>query len=99
MTEALWHGLTLAACIFGMAWLALSMTVHWQQACSALPAATRLRRLRLQGWLALAVGLGCALAADHPGMAMLVWPLALAVAAFTVALLLAFRPHWLRPLA
>lgn len=99
MTAALWHGLTLAACTLGMAWLALGMAVHWQQVRGALPAPPRLRRLRLQGWLALAAGLGCALAADHPGMAMLVWPLALAAAAFIVAMLLAFRPHWLRSLA
>lgn len=98
MSEVLWHALTLASSALGMAWLALGMAVHWQQSCGALPAPARLRRLRAQGWLTLAASLGCALAADHPGMAMLVWPLALAAAAFIVAMLLAFRPHWLRPL-
>lgn len=88
-------------CAFiGLAWLALAMEPHWQQA-RATPAPSRgtVQLLRGLGAAALAASLLLCLAADHPTMAALVWLMALAVSAIGVAMLLAWRPRWLGWLA
>lgn len=86
----------LAACFCGLAWVALAMDVHWQQACGGDgPGTVRARALRLLGSTTLAGALALCLAVDHPSMAALVWIMALAGSALGIALLLAWRPHWL----
>lgn len=93
-------GLLLAATAsawLGMAWLALAMEVHWEQVQGMAPTSPgRARALRIAGSLALVVSLGLCLKADHASMAFLVWIMVLAFAVFTVAMLLAWRPGWLR---
>ena len=89
----------LATCLAGMGWLALAMPAHAQQVWGAPPSPVAARILRVLGALALAVSLGLCLAADHASMAVLVWVMALAVAALAVAFLLAWRSRWLRVLA
>ncbi|WP_046112514.1 DUF3325 domain-containing protein [Aquincola tertiaricarbonis] len=88
-------------CAFvGLAWLALAMEPHWQQARNtAAPPRGTVRLLRALGATALAASLLLCLAGDHPTMAALVWFMALAVAAIGVALLLAWRPRWVGCLA
>lgn len=99
MHEGLLLGAALLAALAGMGWLALAMEVHWQQVCGAAPQpAARVRLLRVLGTMALAAALGLCLAVDHASMAALVWVMALAAAALTVALTLTWRPHWLRVL-
>lgn len=95
MPESLLLAAALLSAFLGLAWLALAMEPHWQQA-RATPAPSRamLRLLRVLGAAALAASLLLCLAADHPTMAALVWLMALAVSAIAVAMLLAWRPRW-----
>lgn len=89
----------LAACLAGMGWLALGMDVHARQAWGRALSPAEARSLRLPGWLALVAGLGLCLGVDHPSMAALVWVMALAVSALSVAFVLAWRARWLGVLA
>lgn len=91
--------LLVAACLCslsGMAWLALTMKVHWQQVrgnvADDVPGQSLLRGLGVAG---LAGSLLLCLRADHPSMAVLVWVMTLAASALTVAFVLSFRPRWL----
>jgi hypothetical protein len=99
LVQALWLAGALACGLAGFGWLALAMDTHWEQVRGPRPAPARTsRRLRLLGGLALAASLACALAADHPTMAALVWIMALALGALGTALTLAWRPRALRML-
>ncbi|WP_295680341.1 DUF3325 family protein [uncultured Nevskia sp.] len=94
------------ACL-GMAWLALAMDVHWKQVCgSASPSPVISKLLRGLGFATLLAALLLCLEADTATMAVLVWMMALAVAAVTVAFVLSWRPRllavllpWRRPTA
>jgi len=80
----------------GMGWLALSMSPHWQQVrATASPPVKTLRGLAVA---ALSVSLLLCLWGDHPSIAVLVWVMVVSGSAFAVAMLLAWRPRWLRPL-
>ncbi|MFT4241644.1 MAG: DUF3325 domain-containing protein [Acidovorax sp.] len=98
MREAALLAAALLACTLGMAWLALAMQAHWAQVRPDAPQRGVLR-LRVLGILALIASLVLCVAADHASMAVLVWVMALAAAALVVAMVLAWRPHWLRGLA
>ncbi len=89
----------LVCCIVGFAWLALAMNIHWQQVRSdrALTRTSALI-LRVLGVAAVVASLALCLAVDHASMAALVWVMALAAAALTVAFTLSWRPRWLAPL-
>lgn len=96
MAESLLLVLALTSTFGGMAWLALAMEVHWRQVCaSAATTPVTARLLRLTGATAMLVSLVLCLLADHPSIAVLVWVMMLAGCALSVALLLAWRPHWL----
>lgn len=93
------HVLAFLLAVIGLAWFAFAMERHWRQVFDGVPlAATTSRRLRLAGGSALLGSLVVCLARDHASMASLVFVMFLATAAALVALLLAWRPHWLRPL-
>lgn len=101
MLEPWMQALLLAAavltCTLGLAWLALAKSSHWAQVRGdeqALPPGAR-RLLHALGTTALAASLALCLVADHPGMAVLVWVMALAAGALAVAMTLAWRPRWL----
>ena len=80
----------------GMAWLALAMQPHWQQARRGSPIPERAaRRLRALGAIALLSSLGLSLRADHASIAPLVWVMTLTASALGVAFTLATRPTWL----
>ncbi|MDP3858936.1 MAG: DUF3325 domain-containing protein [Stagnimonas sp.] len=83
----------------GMAWVALSMDVHWQQVQGTAPSRGAVRRLRVLGALGLACGLAACLRVDHASMAVLVWIMALSAAALVVTCTLTWRPGWLKALA
>lgn len=88
----------LLASLAGMAWLALAMPVHWEQVRAADPLSPgSALALRSLGALALLAALALCLFVDHASMAALVWIMALAIAASTIAMLLSWRPRWLRP--
>ncbi|WP_280192283.1 DUF3325 domain-containing protein [Delftia sp. PS-11] len=87
----------LLAALAGMGWFALAKDVHWQQVHGDRPQTPgKIRLLRGLGTLGLAASLGLCLAVDHASMASLVWMMALAAAALTIAFTLSWRPRWLR---
>lgn len=94
------YGLTLAAAInwAGMVCLALAMPTHWHQ---VHPPATQPPRKTLGtlGLAALLASLLVCMVVNHPSMAALTWVMLLSAASLAVALLLAWKPHWLRPLS
>jgi hypothetical protein len=97
---AAWLLLAAVACAFaGMAWLALSMPVHAQQAWGRTPTVAGLRRLRAAGAIAIVGALMLCLRVDHATIAVLVWLMALSGAALAVAMLLSARPRWMRCVA
>ncbi|WP_311220725.1 MULTISPECIES: DUF3325 domain-containing protein [unclassified Acidovorax] len=100
MPDALLLTLALIASTLGLAWLALSMEVHWEQvrgAGAALPRRTAVV-LRWLGAVALVASFALCIAVDHPSMASLVWFMSLAGGALATAFTLTWRAHWLRPL-
>ncbi|QPF73254.1 DUF3325 domain-containing protein [Roseateles sp. DAIF2] len=90
----------LLAALLGLAWLALAMDVHWEQVRGRGAPQPRgaVRALRVLGVLALAGSLWLCLLVDHVSMASLVWLMALAAAALTVAFTLSWKPRLLAPL-
>ena len=100
MRDALMLGAALAANITSLGWVALSMEVHWEQVHGNEPLSrSAVRTLRWLGAAGLAAGLGFCLVVDHASMAALVWFMALAGAALTIAFTLSWRPRVLRVLA
>jgi hypothetical protein len=97
--EALGLAAALLGCGVGLAWVALSMEVHWHQVHGGRRLTTgTVRALRALGACALAGALMVCFAVDHPTMAVLVWFMALAAGSVGVAFTLAWRPRLLRPL-
>ncbi|HEX6734031.1 MAG TPA: DUF3325 domain-containing protein [Azonexus sp.] len=101
MAEALAMCLAALFSLSGMGWLALSLEGHWRQLWGpkAVLNASTAQWLRLAGWTSLSLSALCCFIADRPSMAVLVWVMLLAGAATAIALLLAWRAHWLRILA
>jgi len=87
----------LLSSVAGLAWMALAMEVHWQQArgTHGQPGRGTVIGLRALGVVALLVSLLACLRADHASMAVLVWVMSLTAASVVVALTLAWRPRWL----
>lgn len=98
MAETLALYLAALLSLTGMGWLALSLEVHWRQIFgrNVQLTASAANWLRLAGWSGLLLSAICCFIADRPSMAVLVWVMLLAGAATTIALLLAWRAHWLR---
>lgn len=101
MAEAIWLCLAALCAVAGMGWLALSLEVHWRQVVGrdAVLCGGATARLRRAGGLALVLCAVCCFIADRPSMAVLVWWMLLAGAGLLIAQALAWRAHWLRPLA
>jgi hypothetical protein len=99
MPDALLLAAAVACNMIGLAWLALGMPTHWQQAlCErALPRGMA-RLLRALGVAGLTVSLALCLQVDHASIASLVWVMALAAAALAVAFTLTWWPRALAPL-
>ena len=96
MAESLLLTLGGISSFLGMGWLALSISAHWQQVwATALPPVKMLRVLAV---LALSASLLLCLWGDHPSIAVLVWAMVVSGSALSVAILLSWRPRWLRPL-
>ena len=96
MNDAIWLIIAFVLMLLAMGWFALSLKTHWKQVMSGKPAS---RLLRCLGWICVALsGLAC-LQADHASMAVLVWIMLSATAAFIVGQVLSYRPGLLKPLA
>lgn len=92
--------LALLASTLGFALLALTMPRHWTQVTGGEPLiAARIRVLRAAGFCALAISLVLALTTNGPSFGSALWVLDLTISATAVALILTWRPQWLRPLA
>ena len=96
MNEALYLLLASLLTLIAMGWLALSLPSHWKQVTAGKPHSGR---LRLAGWLTLVASASSCLLADHPSMAVLVWLMLVAGGAFTIGMLLSYRPVLLSLLA
>lgn len=102
MVEVVCWTLAIFTTLLGMACLALSLPNHWRQVTgmeTSLPSPSEQLRLRIFGYSGLFASFLLCLAADHPSMAVLVWVMLLGLAAKGVAIILAWREHWLKPLA
>ena len=101
MFDAVWLGMAGLLAFGGMAWLALSMEVHWGQAMHgpAEQAVATRQMLRWTGGGSLLLSLLSCLLADRPSIAALVWIMLLAGASMLVSMVLSHRPRWLAPLA
>ena len=93
----------LAACILtllGFALLALSQERHLERIFreSSHPAHT-IRAQRATGFIAVSLSLPACIASQGASFGSLLWVLLLPAAALAVALMLTWRPQWLRPLA
>ncbi|VWX33533.1 DUF3325 family protein [Limnobacter sp. 130] len=98
MPEALYLTAAALLSMVGMAWLALSMDVHWAQVKQIPLAESRPPRVALKvlGYTALLVSLVVCLVADRPSIAALVWIMLMVGAAVAVAFALANRPGVLK---
>ena len=94
------HALLLVAAgtlsLAGCALLALSQTRNWRTVIGQGAPPPVMRRL---GWICVGLALVVCVIRDGGSFAALLWPLLLAGGAFAVAMMLAYRPDWLRPLA
>lgn len=98
MPEAFYLTAAALLSLVGMAWLALSMDVHWAQVKQIPLADSQPPRtvLKLLGYLALVASLVVCLIADRPSIAALVWIMLLVGSAVAVALLLANKPRMVK---
>ena len=84
----------------GFALLALGQDRNWQRVAGAASRTPLLiLLLRVVGGLALSLSLTIALLSEGPSFGTLLWITLLSLSAIAVAFTLAWRPHWLRPLA
>lgn len=94
MPDALLLTAAIAVNVISLGWLALSMDVHWSQVRGTEPLPRRtVRTLRWMGAAGLLAALALCLAVDHASMASLVWFMALAGAALSIAFTLSWRPR------
>lgn len=98
MLEAFYLSAAAVLSLLGMAWLALSMDVHWAQVKQIPLAESRPPRvlLKVLGYLALLVSLVVCMVTDRPSIAALVWIMLMVGGAVAVAFALANRPGVLK---
>nr|WP_298165367.1 DUF3325 family protein [uncultured Pseudomonas sp.] len=85
----------LALHLSGLACLALAQNKHWQSLQSQSPRAPWAAPI---GWSALTLSLLLAWAYQGAAFGSLIWLLLLPPSGYVLALTLAWRPQWLRPL-
>lgn len=84
--------------LLGCGYLALSQPKHSKAILNTNANPAFHNFARLLGWLFVAAGFISCVIRDGWGFAVLTWSLAVPSAAMMIALLLAYRPEWLRPL-
>ncbi len=94
-----WLAVAALAGFFGLCWISLSMLNHWAQVFPLDKRKPHPARLRSLGALMVLISVISCFRADHPSMAILVWVTMMPVASLAVALLLSYRPAFLRFLA
>ena len=97
MREALWLLAGFASAWLGFALLALSQERHFERVYeSNWPAAHNQRAQRAIAFIAIGSSLACCVASQGASFGSLLWALAITAAALAVALMLTWRPQWLR---
>lgn len=94
MTEVMLICAAVVSTWVGMALLAMSQPRHWQAVTGRCAAPARW--MLGVAWLMLICSLLLTLQAQGPAFGVLLWPMFLGLAASAVALMLAWRPDWLR---
>ncbi|MGD1956977.1 MAG: DUF3325 domain-containing protein [Sphingomonadales bacterium] len=84
---------------FGASFLALSQDRNVHRVLGRSVQDKRVSMMRTTGWLLVFVSLIPCIARDGGSFAALLWPLLLAAASIATAMLLAYRPQWLTPIA
>lgn len=88
-----------SAAYLSFALFALSQVRHWRVVFDkALPTQREVLLLRSLGILMLSISLALSLVRDGASFGSLLWITMIGVAALAVALTLAWRPRWLRPI-
>jgi len=85
--------------LFGCVTLALSQERHWRAVGSGTSPPRPPQTLAWLGWCLTGASLVLSILRDGPSFAALVWPLLIAASALSVGLILAYVPHWLKPVA
>lgn len=86
--------------VLGFALLALNQERHLTRVCEPAPSTFRSSRTqRVLAVLAIASGLPMCISAQGAGFGSLLWAMLLPATAMSVAFILTWRPHWLRPVA
>lgn len=80
----------------GCGYLALSQTKHCKVILGRDDTPARKRFYRWVGWTLIAAGYAPCAMRDGAGFAVLLWPLLIAAATLSVAMIIAYRPTWLR---
>ncbi len=83
----------------GCAFLALTQKRNWRAVSNLTLTSNTKARLNIMGWLLQGVALLLCVLVEGAGFAALLWPLFFASGSFMVAMLLSYRPHFLRPIA
>lgn len=82
----------------GGALLALSQARNWRAVTRAAHTPSAVRAARAMGWLLVIVSFALCVLRDGWSFAAILWPFVLALAASLVAMILSFRPQWMKPL-
>ena len=91
-----WFGLSILSAFWGCVFLALSQHRHLRAVLGERQAKRITRPL---GWLLVLSSLLFCILRDGVNFAALTWPLSMALASFLVAMVLAYKPGWLSPVA
>ena len=94
--NSVWFIIAISTAFFSCAYLAISQPNHFRSATSSSLSPPLKKRLRWIGWTLLFLSLAACILRDGVSFAALLWPLLFAVSSFAVAMLLAYKPDWLR---
>ena len=79
--------------------MALRQKKHWQTVTSTPHHSQISQRLNITAWILCSLSFALCVAAEGLSFAVLLWPLLFALASLSTALMIAFKPDWLLPIA
>lgn len=97
--NSLWLIIAISMAFFSCACLAISQPNHFRSVTGGSLSVPQKRQLRWVGWTLLFLSLAACILRDGVSFAVLLWPLLFAVSSFAVAMLLAYKPDWLKGLS
>ncbi|MEM1133048.1 MAG: DUF3325 domain-containing protein [Pseudomonadota bacterium] len=90
----LWLALAFVLSLAGCAMLAMTQKPHWR---AITDSKSNPPKTAIPGWLCIAAALVPCIIRDGISFAMLLWPLIFALAAFSIAMTLTYKPSLMRP--